>query len=239
MFVAIFVLSTLFALWGMGFAIAFVPILDFLWYDFNAAKAIWLFLNSISTWTWAIRNWKKWVLDFKFVSIITVFSLIWAVLWSYLSKYIPVRYVKILFVIFLLFSVFMMLWDKKKKEFNLTWNWIINWIIWFFVWLLSGLLGVGWWAVLVPLLVLIWYDPKYVARNVSFVIAVSTFWWFLTYFTIVKIDWILLVVASVASILWGWLWNYLMNEKLKIHHIKLVLAFLLLILAIKMIWSLI
>lgn len=233
-----FILSTLFALWGIWFAIAFVPILHFLWYDFNVAKAIWLFLNSVSTWTWALRNWKKRVLDLRFASILTVFSLVWAVIWSRLSKYVPVKYVKILFVIFLLFSIFMFLWWKKKQEFHFTWHWVVNGSIWFLVWVLSWLLGVWWWAIMVPLLVLIWYDAKYVARNISFVIAVSTFWWFLTYLSIVKLDWILLIVATVASILWGWLGNFLMNEKLKVHHIRRILAFLLFLIAIKMIWSL-
>ncbi len=234
-----FILSTIFALWGIWFAIAFVPILHFLWYDFNVAKAIWLFLNTVSTWTWAFRNWKKWVLDLRFAISLTVFSLIWAVIGSYLSKYIPVYYVKWLFVTFLLFSIFMFLWWKKKQEFKFLWNWLINGMIWFFVWIVSWLLWVGGWAIMVPLLVLIWYDAKYVARNISFVIAVSTFGWFLTYLAIVKIDWVLLTITTIASILWGWLWNYLMNEKLKVYHIRLILAFLLFLIALKMIWSLV
>ena len=234
-----FLLSTLFSLWGIGFAVAFVPILSFLWFPFSEAKAIWLFLNSISTWTGAFRNWKKKVLDFKFGIFLTVSSFIWAIIWSYLSKYVPVHIVKILFAVFLVFSVLMLLWWKKKKEFKLENNEILISTIALIVWIISWLLWVWGGAIMVPLLVLIWFDAKYVSRNISFVIAISTFWWFLTYISYVKIDWIVLLVATIASFLWGWLWNHLMNEKLNTNHIKKILALLLLILAGKLIYWLI
>ncbi len=233
------ILSTLFALWGIGFAIAFVPILSFFWLPFNEAKAIWLFLNSISTWTGAIRNWKKKVLDLKFAGILTIFSLLWAVVWSYLSKYVPVNIVKILFAVFLVFSIIMMLFWKKKEKINNKWNYWLIWIMWLSVWIVSWLLWVGGWAIFVPLLVLIWYDAKYVSRNMSFIIAISTFGWFLTYLSFVHIDWILLAITTVASIIWGWFGNFLMNEKMKSQQIKWVLAGLLVIIVTKLIWGLI
>jgi len=236
-FIALF-LSTLFALGGIWFAVAFVPILNFFWLDFNAAKAIGLFLNSVSTWIWSFRNWRKKVLDIKFALILTIPAFVWAVIWSYLSKYVPVHIVKILFACFLIFSVIMLLWGKKKKEFQLENNEILVWIIALSVWIVSWLLGVGGWAVLVPLLVLIGFDTKYVARNISFVIAVSTFGWFLTYVSFVKLDLVLLAVTTIASLLGWWLWNHLMNEKLNQKHIRIVLAILLLILAWKLIWKL-
>ena len=239
MFFIALILSTLFALWGIGFAIAFVPILHFFWLPFNNAKAIWLFLNSISTWTGAIRNWKKKVLDLKFAGILTVFSLGWAVIWSYLSKYMPVDIVKILFAVFLVFSIIMMLFWKKKEKFNDKWNYLLIWIMGLSVWIVSWLLWVGGWAIFVPLLVLIGYDAKYVSRNMSFIIAVSTFWWFLTYLSFVHIDWTLLAITTVASIIWGWFGNFLMNEKLETKHIRRILAWLLLIIAGKLIWGLI
>ena len=239
MFFIAFFLSTLFALGGIGFAVAFVPILDLFGLNFNTAKAIGLFLNSVSTWIWAFRNWKKKVLDIKFGLILTIPALIWAVIWSYLSKYVPVHIVKILFACFLVFSVIMLLWGKKKKEFELENNEILVWIIALSVGIISWLLGVWGGAILVPLLVLIWFDPKYVARNISFVIAVSTFGWFLTYISFVKLDWILLTVTTIASLLGWWLGNYLMNEKLNQKHIRIVLAILLLILAWKLVWKLI
>jgi uncharacterized membrane protein YfcA len=100
-------------------------------------------------------------------------------------------------------------------------------------------LWIWWGAILVPLLILIWFDVKYITRNISSVIAVSTFGWFLTYISFVKLDWILLLIASIASILGGLLWNHLMNEKIKAHHIKYILALLLIIVACKLIWWLI
>ena len=241
MFFIALILSTLFALWGIGFAVAFVPILNFFWLPFNEAKAIWLFLNSVSTWTGAFRNWRKKVLDLKFAGILTIFSLIWTVIWSYLSKYVPVNIVKILFALFLIFAIFMILFGKGKK--NITSGWsrdiLIWWIIWFVVWIVSWLLWIGGWNVFIPLLIMVWYDVKYVARNMSFIIAVSTFGWFLTYLSLVHIDWTLLAVTTVASIIWGWFGNFLMNEKLQTKHIRRILAGLLAIIAIKLIWGLI
>ncbi len=111
--------------------------------------------------------------------------------------------------------------------------------MWLSVWIVSWLLWVGGWAIFVPLLVLIGYDAKYVSRNMSFIIAVSTFWWFLTYLSFVHIDWTLLAITTVASIIWGWFGNFLMNEKLETKHIRRILAWLLLIIAGKLIWGLI
>jgi len=238
MFSLAFLLSTLFALGGIWFAVAFVPILSFFWLHFDAAKAIGLFLNSVSTWIWSFRNWRKKVLDIRFALILTIPAFVWAVIWSYLSKYVPVHIVKILFACFLVFSVVMLLWWKKKKGFKLEHNETLVWIIALSVWTLSWLLGVGGWAILVPLLVLIGFDAKYVARNISFVIAVSTFGWFLTYISFIKLDWILLIITTIASLFGWWLWNYLMNEKLNQKHIRIVLAILLLIIAWKLIWKL-
>ena len=232
------ILSTLFALGGIGSATALVPILHFLGLDFNFAKAVGLFVNTSTTITSTIMNLKRKVLDMRFAFPLAISLALSAPIGAYASKYVPEIYVKYLFVIFLFFSASMMLFGKKEQKFDFTKPWIMV-VLGLIVGIISGLLGIGGGSLLLPILILLGFDAKKVAIAMSFVIPFSTFTAFLTYASLIKIDWILLATATVGAIIGGYVGNYMMHFHLEQKQIKKIIAVLLYLIAIKMTMGLI
>jgi len=236
-FITLF-LSTFFALGGVGSAVALVPILHFLGIEFNFAKAIGLFVNTSTTITATIMNIKRKVLDLKFAFPLAISLAFTAPIGAYLSKFIPESIVKILFTLFLFFAGSMILFGKKEKKFSFTKPFIMV-ILGSIVGVISGLLGVGGGSLLMPILIILGFDAKKTAVAMSFVIPFSTFSAFLTYMSFVKIDWILLSVATIAAIVGGYIGNYIMHFHLNQKQIKKIIGVLLYLIAIKMFLSII
>jgi hypothetical protein len=237
-FVVTFLLSAFFAMGGVGSAVALIPVLHFMGVEFNLSKAIGLFVNTSSTLTASIMNIKRKVLDIKFAIPLAISLALFAPVGAYLTKYIPQIYVKYLFLAFLIFSGSMLLFGKKEQKFHYTKQWVMV-SLGVLVGLLSGLLGVGGGALLMPILILLGFDAKKVAITMSFVIPFSTFTAFLTYLSIIHMDWILLVTATVAAILGGYVGNYVMMFKLNQKHIKKIIGIMLYLIAAKMLYMLV
>ncbi len=231
-------ISSFFAMGGVGSAVALVPIFDMMGLGFVAAKAIALFINTSTTVTASIMNLKRGVLDVRFAFPLVVSSMALSPVGAYSSKYIDVHIVKWIFLSFLVFSATMMLFAKKEAKFKYEKRWIL-YLIGSVVGFISGLLGIGGGALVMPLMILLGFDAKKMAIAVSFMIPFSTFSAFLSYISFVKIDWILLLVTSLAAILGGYIGNAVMHFKLNAKQIKKVIAVILYILAAKMGYSLI
>ncbi len=237
-FVLTLTISSFFALGGVGSAVALVPIFDFLGLGFNVAKTIALFINTSTTVTASLMNLKRGVLEVKFALPLVISSMLLSPLGAYSSKFIDIHYVKWGFLFFLIFSASMMLFSKKEAKFKYEKKWIL-YLIGAVVGYISGLLGIGGGALVLPLMILLGFDAKKMAVAVSFMIPFSTFSAFLSYISFVKIDWILLVVTSFGAILGGYIGNAVMHFKLDAKQIKKIIAILLYILAFKMAYSLI
>ncbi len=232
------ILSAFFALGGVGSAVALIPVLHWMGIDFNFSKAIGLFVNTSTTVTATIMNIKRKVLDIKFALPLAVSLAAFAPVGAMYSKHIPVHEVKWFFALFLFFSGSMILFGKKEQKFHYNKQWVMI-LIGAVVGFISGLLGIGGGALLMPVLILLGFDAKKLAVTLSFVIPFSTFAAFLTYMSFVKFDWIILGVAAAGAILGGYIGNYFMHFKLEQHHIKKIIGILLYIIAIKMIIGLI
>ena len=225
--------SSFFAMGGVGSAVALVPIFDMLGLGFNIAKTIALFINTSTTVTASIMNLKRGVLDARFAFPLVISSMILSPLGAYSSKFINVSSVKWGFLTFLVFSATMMMFSKKEAKFKYEKKWIL-YLIGAIVGFISGLLGIGGGALVMPLMILLGFDAKKMAIAVSFMIPFSTFSAFLSYISFVKIDWILLIITAIAAIMGGYIGNAVMHFKLEAKHIKKIIAILLYILAIKM-----
>ena len=101
------------------------------------------------------------------------------------------------------------------------------------------MVGVGGGSMILPLLIMLGYNPKKMAIAVSFIIPFSTFTAFLMYASIIKIDYTLLVITSTAAILGGYVGNRIMYFKLDSNQIKKIIAILLYLIAIKLAYTLI
>ena len=230
-------LSTLFAMGGAGAGIAVIPVLHMLGVPFNLAKAVGLFVGFTTTATSTVMNFRRKVLDIRFALPLAATLLVFAPIGAQLSRFVDESLVKGLFALFLLFSATMMMFFKKEAKAHFDSPWIMAGLG-VAVGLLAGLLGVGGGNMLLPVLVLLGFEPKKVAVAVSFVVPFSAFTSFLSYASFVPMDWAMLAVCAAGAVLGGYVGNYLMHFKLSQRQIKKVIAVILYILAARMIASL-
>jgi len=194
--------STFFAMGGVGSAIALVSIFPMLGLNFNPTRALALFVNTSSTFSASVMNFYRGVLDFKFALPLVIAVLISTPIGAYLSQFVNHKILMWMLVIFLLISATMMLFYKREAKTKYTKTWIL-YVIGFSVGIISGMLGVGGGALIMPLLILLGFDAKKAAYAVSFVIPFSSLGAFLTYLQFVKMDWLLLADVTVAALIGG------------------------------------
>jgi len=230
-----FLLSILFSMGGAGAGVALIPILNFLGIDFTLAKAVGLFGGATTTITSSIMNLKRKVVDFAFVLPIASMMLLFAPLGAYSSSFINEEVVKFLFMLMLFYSASMMMFGKKKALLHITTKaplFIVGAVVGY----IAGLLGVGGGNILIPLLVLLGFEPKKVAVAVSFVVPFSALGSFFTYASFIEIDYTLLGVITLSAIFGGYIGNYLMHFKLEQKQIKKLMAVILYLLAFKLLY---
>jgi len=230
-----FVLSLLFSMGGAGSGIALIPILNFMGLEFVVSKAVGLFAGASTTITSSVMNFKRKVLDLSFVWPIALMMLIFAPLGAYINKYINEDISKFLFMLLLFYSASMMMFGKKRALVH-SHKRSTLFIVGAFVGFLAGILGVGGGNILIPLLIMLGFDPKRVAITVSSVVPFSALGSFATYASYVKLDWTLLAVVAISAIMGGYIGNYIMSFKLEQHQIKKVMAIILYLLALKLLY---
>ncbi len=229
--------SALFSMGGAGSGIALIPVLHFLGLDFTVAKAVGLFAGATTTITSSVMNVRRKAVDYAFVWPLAAGMLLFAPLGAWLSRYIDETLVKTLFMLLLFYSATMMMFGKKKAITHLTRKGLL-FVVGSGVGLVAGLLGVGGGNLLIPLLILLGFEPRKVAVAVSFVVPFSALGSFFTYASYVPLDWVLLLCIAAASIAGGYLGNYLMHFHLRQSQIKKVMALILYLLGAKMLYSL-
>jgi len=230
-----FVLSILFSMGGAGAGVALIPVLNFLGLDFTVAKAVGLFAGASTTITSSIMNIKRRVIEYRFVLPIASMMMLFAPLGAYSSRFIDEEIVKFAFMLMLFYSASMMMFGKKKALVHAEGRAVL-FFVGIIVGFIAGLLGVGGGNILIPLLVLLGFEPKKVAITVSFVVPFSALGSFFTYASYVPLDWQLLTIISVAAIAGGYIGNYLMHFKLDQSQIKKLMAVILYLLAIKLLY---
>lgn len=229
--------STLFSMGGVGAAIGLVPIFSMMDMSLNLAKAIGLFINSASTITASAMNFFRGVLDIKFAIPLIVSIMIATPIGAWTSQYVQQDLVEWLLVLFLLVSASLLLFSNREVKVVYDKAWVL-YVIGGSVGLMSGMIGVGGGSLIMPLLILLGFDAKKAAYAVSFVIPFSTLGAFATYLSFVDMDWVLLAVVSVAAIIGGYVGDLIMHYRLTPQQVKKLIAVVLLLLAAKMLWTL-
>jgi uncharacterized protein len=228
--------STLFSMGGVGSAIALVAIFPMAGMPLNMAKATGLFINATSTISASVLNIRRRVLDFRFAYPLVVSILICTPIGAYSSQYVAEYWVRWILIVFLLISATLLMQPQKKTRFVYTKTWIL-YVIGGGVGIISGLLGIGGGALIIPLLILLGHDPKKAAYAVSFVIPFSSLAAFFTYLNFVDMNWLLLFVVAIAGIMGGIIGNRIMYYRLTKQQIKKLIAIVLYLLASKLILS--
>lgn len=236
-FVVAFFFSSLFATGGVGSAIVLIPMLSMMGIGFDLAKAAGLMVNTISTSTASVINFRHGLLDVRQTLPFLLASMAAAPVGAYCAKGFNTQLVKMLFAVFLFISAYMMV--QKASSSHRTRNlqgtkWLmypLGVVVGFF----AGLLGIGGGAFIIPALFYMQYAPKKIASTVSFMIPLSTFVAFLSYVILVDIDWVLIMVVSVSAVLGGNVGTAVMHRYLGDVQMKKFLAAILFLIGLKMI----
>ena len=232
------VLSTLFAMGGVGSAIALVPALSMTGVPFNLARALGLFVNTASTISASVTHFRNGVLDFRFAMPLVISILVATPIGAWSSQYVSHSLLTTILVMFLIVAAALLLIPNRPTLFQSDAVWPL-YAIGTTVGVISGMLGVGGGSIMMPALILLGYDAKKAARAISFVIPFSSAGAFLTYMSFTQIDWPLLGVVAVAAIIGGYLGATILNRGLSSAQVKKLIALLLLALAAKMILGLV
>ena len=231
-----FFAALIFSLGGVGAAIILIPIMDAFGIPISVAKPVGLFYNTISLTGASINNIKNKRLDSKLGIPIIIFSFLFAIIGAYLSKYISSHIVLLMFVFFLLFSGFMFLFFKNKKESNHREDipYFSLSLIGAVAGLISGMLGIGGGGIISPLLLMMGFNPKKITTITAFVVPFSSLSGFLTYWSIGTVDWRLLIITSLSGVAGATIGTIFMQKRLNPKIVKKILAIILLIMAVKM-----
>ena len=236
-FLLTLVLSTVFSMGGVGSAIGLVPIFSMMGMPLNLAKAIGLFINSVSTITASIMNFCRGDLDVRFALPLIVSIMLATPVGAWTSQYVRQDIVEWILVAFLIVSAILLIFSNRKARVAYDKAWVL-YLIGGSVGLISGTVGVGGGSLIMPLLILLGFDAKKAAYAISFTIPFSTLGAFATYLSFVQMDWTLLGIVTVAAIIGGYLGDRIMHYRLTPAQVKKLIAGVLLLLAVKMIWKL-
>ncbi len=235
------VAAFLFALGGVGAAIILIPILVSLGFPITVARPVGLFYNTISLTGASINNIKNRRLDVKLGVPIILFSFLFAIVGAYSSRFIPARFILLLFILFLLFSGFMFLFHKRdgSHAYREDRPYLHLSLIGAVAGLLSGMLGVGGGGIISPLMLWLGFHPKKIAAITAFVVPFSSLSGFLTYWAMGEVNWHVLLVASAGGVIGATMGTIWMHNRLHPQTVKKVLAIILLIMAVKLLFKLI
>jgi len=233
-FIITVILSSIFAIAGLGSAVALVPTLNIAGLSFEMARVSGLFVNSISTITTSILNLKKQLFDMNFVAPLVISSVIFAFIGAKISLMIDVTIVKTIFGFTLLAIASMILFFKKPTHQNFQGSKNILIFAGSVGGLFSGFLGIGGGSIISPILLLFGYDMKKIAIGISFVIPFSSIVAFGSYASVLELDYTLLVILGLGAYIGGLIGNYILHFKISSEAIKKILAIALYIIAFKM-----
>lgn len=235
-----FSLSFLFALGGVGSALALIPMLTWLGIPFTLARSTGLFVNTVSMLGATYSNIKAKRLDYRLGIPIIASSIVLAPFGAWSGSLLPTRYVLFVFILFLLFSGLMILFFKGGKYANqyredrpVIGPLLVGVVSGF----LSGLLGVGGGGVIAPLMLMQGFNPKRIAAITAFAVPFSSFSAFLTYVMLGDFSWKMLLFAGVAAWIGGYLGTIVMHRKMRSATVKKVLGVVLLLLAFRLLMN--
>jgi uncharacterized membrane protein YfcA len=236
-FLLTLILSTLFAIAGLGAAAALIPGLNMAGLTFDLARASGLFVNSVTTMTSSYLNFRKKLFDRSFVMPLVISSVLFALIGSRLSFTVETETVKTIFAYTLVFIASMILFFKQPTSPVYRHHQAVLIFSGSIGGLFSGFLGVGGGAIISPILFLLGYDAKKIAIGISFVIPFSSVVAFIIYAGTVELDFMLLLVLGIGAYLGGRIGNHLLHFKVSPGMIKTVLAFALYAIAVKMLFG--
>ena len=227
-----FLLSLLFALGGVGSAIALVPLLDMMGIDYQSAKAIGLIVTVSAMLSATLTNMNAKTIDYSLALPLLLSSSLFSILGVYVSSYVDMEKIKMLFFVVLIFSASIMLFFHKKSIVHSTkaiWLYLIGAV----AGTISGMLGIGGGLIIMPFLIMLGFDAKKVALSIGLIITISASSALLTQMTLTTLEMDTILGISIAGMFGGLLGNYLLKKHLNSAHVKKIISIFLYLLAAK------
>ena len=229
--------STLFGVAGLGSSLVLIPLFTFLGLEFNLAKAMGLFINGITTLSLTLENIKSKILTAREILPLLFIGAIFATLGALGSDYISEVVVKVIFVIFILFSLGLLFLGNinphklfRKGDKKTLYSFIAS------IAFIGGLIGVGGGAVYLPLFLYIGVKTKQSIAMTSALIPVVSFSAFFSYSSFVEIEWILLGDVALAALFGAFFAHKIMQNIENERNLKIVTSLLLFSIAMYMIY---
>lgn len=233
--------TTLLTIAGVGAAFILIPVFVALGIEIHVAMATALLLNAIAMSFASIRFIRAKLVLWKVAIPILIVATALSPLGAWVSRGLPRDVLLWGFVGFLLFAALMMLFYKPRDravEQSRGKQLAYGVAIGAFAGFLGGLLGVGGGNFIVPVLVWLGLNPKKASATTSFIVIFSSLSGFFGHATIGSMSYGLLGFTAVGSALGALVGAWLMTDKLKRKHVKLIIGVVLLGIAAKMIWGL-
>ena len=234
--------TTLLTIAGVGAAFILIPVFVALGIDIHVAMATALLLNAIAMSFASYRYIRARLVLWKVAIPILVVATALSPFGAWVSQGLPRDVLLWGFVGFLLFAAVMMLFYKPKEREEAqshSRQLVYGVAIGGFAGFLGGLLGVGGGNFIVPVLVWLGINPKKASATTSFIVIFSSLSGFLGHVTIGAMSYSLLGFTAIGSALGAVAGAWLMTDKLKRQHVKMIIGIVLLGIAAKIVWSLV
>lgn len=228
------------ALAGLGAAGVLMPILHWMGLPINAAKSAALLGNTISLGAATLDNLHAKRLEWKLGLPIIVSSILLAPLGAYLSTYVGREWIMGMFAAFLLFAGTNALVPRHQKQPGKERHprIIVLLLIGGVSGFVSGLLGIGGGGVISAAMLWRGCNPKKIMVVTALAVPFSSFSGFLAYAAGGHIAWPLLLTVASASLIGGVAGNKTSHMHLSKRTIKLTMGIVSLIVATKIIYTL-
>jgi uncharacterized membrane protein YfcA len=230
---AIFTISMVLTMVGLGGGLIFSPLFVLLGFGKAGAASASLFLNLIAAASAAYAYSRKKMVDFALAVPLIIASGLTAPIGSYVNLHIePKPFLVIMGVVLALAGVRMMMAPERADEtapMRPSHKIVGGIVIGACIGLLGGLLGIGGGVFVVPLLIYILKTPtKIAAASSTFIVCFSSLTGFLGYASMGQVDWRFILPAAVVSFTGGQVGARLMSSRIKgktIHMIFSVILF--------------
>ncbi len=234
--VATLVFTTILTIAGLGAAFILIPVFLALGIPLLTAMSVALLLNAISMTLASISYARDKLIEYKVAIPMIIAATILSPLGAMAAVQLPKNILLWLFAGFLVFAGSMMLFYKPKEKdvgadikqsvpLGLATGGIAGF--------LGGLLGVGGGNFIVPTLIWRGLDPKKAAATTALVVVFSSFAGFLGHVSFGNMDYTLLGVCAVGSILGAVLGSHLMKKSLSATQVKTAIGLILFLVAAK------
>jgi uncharacterized membrane protein YfcA len=237
--VAIFLISWLLTMVGLGGGLIFSPLFVILGFPKAEAASASLFLNLIAAGSAAFTYSRKKMVDFSLSIPLIVSSSLAAPAGSYLNVHIDLKpFLMIMAVVLALAGVRMFLSpaaEVKTGDME-SWKKIFAGIgIGACIGFMGGMLGIGGGVFVVPVLIYVLKTPtKIAAASSTFIVCFSSLTGFLGYASMQKINWWFILPAAVASFAGGQVGSRIMSTRLKGRSIRVIFSIVLFVLCAKL-----